>query len=231
MSAAISVRNVTKEFVEGPNRVQVLHGVDFDVQQGEVVLLMGPSGSGKTTLLSIMGCILRATSGSVQVAGSEVATLSERELPAIRLQNIGFIFQGFNLFPTLTVGENVELALDLKGVRGSKAKQEAGWLLDQVGLAAKRDSFPSDLSGGQKQRVAIARALSGSPSVILADEPTAALDSQSGRNVMEMMHALAHKHGRGVVVVTHDSRVLEFGDRIVHMEDGRIAEALTEAAA
>ena len=167
----------------------------------------------------------------MQVAGREVATLSERELPAIRLQNIGFIFQGFNLFPTLTVGENVELALDLKGVRGSKAKQEAGWLLDQVGLAAKRDSFPSDLSGGQKQRVAIARALSGSPSVVLADEPTAALDSQSGRNVMEMMHELAHKHGRGVVVVTHDSRVLEFGDRIVHMEDGRIAEALTEAAA
>ena len=231
MSSAISVRNVTKEFVEGPNRVQVLHGVDFDVEQGEVVLLMGPSGSGKTTLLSIMGCILRATSGSVQVAGREVATLSERELPAIRLKNIGFIFQGFNLFPTLTVGENVELALDLKGVRGSKAKKEAGWLLDQVGLAAKRDSFPSDLSGGQKQRVAIARALSGSPSVILADEPTAALDSQSGRNVMEMMHELAHKHGRGVVVVTHDSRVLEFGDRIVHMEDGRIAEAMTEAAA
>ena len=231
MSSAISVRNVTKEFIEGVNRVQVLHGVDFDVEQGEVVLLMGPSGSGKTTLLSIMGCILRATSGSVQVAGRDVATLSERELPPIRLQNIGFIFQGFNLFPTLTVGENVELALDLKGVRGSKAKEEAGWLLDQVGLAAKRDSFPSDLSGGQKQRVAIARALSGSPSVILADEPTAALDSQSGRNVMEMMHELAHKHGRGVVVVTHDSRVLEFGDRIVHMEDGRIAEAMTEAAA
>lgn len=231
MSSAISVRNVTKEFVEGPNRVQVLHGVDFDVEQGEVVLLMGPSGSGKTTLLSIMGCILRATSGSVELAGREVATLSERELPAIRLENIGFIFQGFNLFPTLTVGENVELALDLKGVRGWKAKKEAGWLLDQVGLTAKRDSFPSDLSGGQKQRVAIARALSGSPSVILADEPTAALDSQSGRNVMEMMHELAHKHGRAVVVVTHDSRVLEFGDRIVHMEDGRIAEAMTKAAA
>jgi putative ABC transport system ATP-binding protein len=231
MSSAISVRNVTKEFVEGPNRVQVLHGVDFDVKQGEVVLLMGPSGSGKTTLLSIMGCILRATSGSVQIAGREVASLSERDLPSVRLQNIGFIFQGFNLFPTLTVGENVELALDLKGVRGTKAKDEARWLLEQVGLAAKWDAFPADLSGGQKQRVAIARALSGSPGVILADEPTAALDSQSGRNVMEMMRELAHKHGRGVVVVTHDSRVLEYGDRIVHMEDGRIAEALTEAAA
>jgi len=231
MSAAISVRDVTKVFVEGPHQVPVLQGVDFDVEQGEVVLLMGPSGSGKTTLLSIMGCILRATSGSVRVAGREVATLSERELPGVRLQNIGFIFQGFNLFPTLTVGENVELALDLKGIRGTKAKGEARRLLEQVGLAAKYDSFPSDLSGGQKQRVAIARALSGSPGVILADEPTAALDSHSGRNVMEMMRDLARKHGRGVVVVTHDSRVLEFGDRIVHMEDGRIAEAAAEVAA
>lgn len=231
MSSAISVRNVTKEFVEGPNRVQVLHGVDFDAEQGEVALLMGPSGSGKTTLLSIMGCILRATSGSVQIAGREVADLAERELPGVRLGNIGFIFQGFNLFPTLTVSENVELALDLKGIRGTKAKDEARWLLEQVGLAAKWDAFPADLSGGQKQRVAIARALSGSPGVVLADEPTAALDSQSGRNVMEMMRELAHRHGRGVVVVTHDSRVLEYGDRIVHMEDGRIAETMTEAAA
>src|SRR5215831_17935108 len=156
MEAAISVRGVTKEFVEGPNRIPVLHGIDFDVEQGEVVMLMGPSGSGKTTLLSIMGCILRATWGSVQVAGREVANLSERELPEIRLQHIGFVFQGFNLFPTLTVGENVELALDLKGIRGAKAKGESRRLLEQVGLAAKYNSFPSDLSGGQKQRVAIA---------------------------------------------------------------------------
>jgi len=231
MEAAISVRGVTKEFVEGPNRIPVLHGVDFDVEQGEVVLLMGPSGSGKTTLLSIMGCILRATSGSVKVAGREVANLDERDLPNVRLKNIGFIFQGFNLFPTLTVGENVELALDLKGTRGAKAIEESRRLLKQVGLAEKFDAFPSDLSGGQKQRVAIARALSGSPGVILADEPTAALDSHSGRNVMEMMRALASEHGRGVVVVTHDSRVLEFGDRIVHMEDGRIVQAAEEEAA
>jgi len=231
MIPAISVRDVTKVFIEGPNQVPVLHGVDFEVEQGEVVLLMGPSGSGKTTLLSIMGCILRATTGSVKVAGREVANLDERELPAVRLKNIGFIFQGFNLFPTLTVGENVELALDLKGIRGAKAKGESRRLLEQVGLAAKYNSFPSDLSGGQKQRVAIARALSGSPGVILADEPTAALDSHSGRNVMEMMRELAQTHGRGVVVVTHDSRVLEFGDRIVGMEDGRIAEALAEDAA
>src|SRR3974377_1933237 len=173
MSAAISVRDVTKEFVEGPNRVPVLHGVDFDVEQGEVVLLMGPSGSGKTTLLSIMGCILRATSGSVKIAGREVASLDERELPGGRLKNIGFIFQGVNLFPTLTVGENVELALDLKGIRGAKAKVESRRLLEQGGLDDKYEWLPSDLSGGQKQRVAVARALSGSRGVILGDEPTA----------------------------------------------------------
>jgi putative ABC transport system ATP-binding protein len=222
MNPAITVRGVTKVYEEGASRVPALHGIDLDVWPGEVVLLMGPSGSGKTTLLSIMGCILRATSGTVSIAGVEASVLSERELPRIRLAHIGFVFQGFNLFPTLTVGENVELALELKDIRGSKAKQESRSLLEQVGLEQKYDTFPSDLSGGQKQRVAIARALAGSPSVILADEPTAALDSHTGRNVMQMMQDLAHKHGRAVVVVTHDSRVLEFGDRTVRMEDGKI---------
>lgn len=222
MQEVISVRDVTKVYGEGPAQVPALHGVDLQVNRGEVVLLMGPSGSGKTTLLSIMGCILGATSGSVKISGREVTQLSEKELPQIRLQHIGFVFQGFNLFPTLTVGENVELSLDLKGVRGEKARSEARRLLEQVGLAEKYDTFPSDISGGQKQRVAIARALAGSPDLILADEPTAALDSQTGRNVMLMMRELAHKHERAVVVVTHDSRVLEFGDRIVRMEDGRI---------
>jgi len=222
MTAAISVRGVTKVFNEGANRVPVLHGVDLDVANGELVLLMGPSGSGKTTLLSIMGCILRATSGSVRISGIEVAHLSERDLPGIRLRHIGFVFQGFNLFPTLTVGENVELTLDLKGLRGLQAKKEARQLLEQVGLADKYATFPSDLSGGQKQRVAIARALAGSADIILADEPTAALDGHTGRTVMQIMHDLAHEHARSVVVVTHDSRVLEFADRIVRMEDGRI---------
>jgi len=222
MQSAISVRSVTKTYEEGASKVPALQGVDLDVFPGEVVLLMGPSGSGKTTLLSVMGCILRASSGTVRIAGIETAKLSEKELPPIRLEHIGFIFQGFNLFPTLNVGENVEVALDLKGVRGAKAKQEARRLLNLVGLGEKYDTFPSDLSGGQKQRVAVARALSGSPSVILADEPTAALDGHTGRTVMQTMHDLAHRHGRAVVVVTHDSRVLEFGDRLVHMEDGKI---------
>jgi len=147
-------------------------------------------------------------------------------LPAIRLAHIGFVFQGFNLFPTLTAGENVELMLDLKGVAAASAKKRAAELLDQVGLAGKHDSFPADLSGGQKQRVAIARALSGDPGIILADEPTAALDSHTGKNVMEMMSELAHKRGRAVVIVTHDSRVLNFADRIVKIEDGAIAQPL-----
>ena len=228
MQSAITVRNLTKTYEEGSAGNLALRGVDLDVQAGELLLLMGPSGSGKTTLLSIMGCILTATSGSVRIAGREVVGLREKELPGIRLQNIGFVFQGFNLFPTLTAGENVELMLDLKGVSSAKAKTRARELLEQVGLVSKYNSFPADLSGGQKQRVAIARALAGDPQIILADEPTAALDSHTGRNVMEMMSELAHQRGRAVVIVTHDSRVLDFGDRIVKIEDGAIVPSLEQ---
>jgi putative ABC transport system ATP-binding protein len=214
---AVSVRGVSKVYTEGTNQVPALSKIDLDVCNGEVMLLMGPSGSGKTTLLSIMGCILRASSGNITINGHEVSTLPERELPRVRLEHIGFVFQGFNLFPTLTAGENVELALDLKRVRGADAKREARRLLVQVELEHKYDSFPADLSGGQKQRIAIARALAGNPSVILADEPTAALDSHSGQTVMRVLRELAHRNQR-----THDSRVLEFGDRIVTMEDGKL---------
>ena len=225
MQPAIAVRAVQKTYAKGAAGVPALRGVDLDVQPGELVMLMGPSGSGKTTLLSIMGCILSPTSGSVRIAGKEVASLSEKQLPAIRLEHIGFVFQGFNLFPTLTAGENVELMLDLKGIRGDKAKRRSLELLEQVGLAEKYGTFPSDLSGGQKQRVAIARALAGDPQIVLADEPTAALDSQTGRTVMEMMARLAHERDRAVVIVTHDSRVLSFADRIVRIEDGLIADS------
>jgi len=225
MQAAISVRELTKKYEEGSTSTLALHGIDLDVHRGELLMLMGPSGSGKTTLLSIMGCILTATSGSVRVADREVVGLREKDLPQIRLEHIGFVFQGFNLFPTLTAGENVELMLDLKGVSAAKAKKRAQELLDQVGLSEKYGSFPADLSGGQKQRIAIARALAGDPEIILADEPTAALDSQTGRTVMEMMAELAHRRGRSVVIVTHDSRVVSFADRIVKIEDGAIAAA------
>jgi len=223
MESAIAVRQLTKTYTEGNTGTLALSGIDLDVHPGELLMLVGPSGSGKTTLLSIMGCILTASSGSVRIAGREVSTLREKELPAIRLEHIGFVFQGFNLFPTLTAGENVELMLDLKRTPSAKAKNRAHELMDQIGLGDKYDAFPSDLSGGQKQRVAIARALAGDPGIILADEPTAALDSHTGRNVMQQMTELAHQRGRAVVIVTHDSRVLDFADRIVKIEDGAIA--------
>lgn len=225
MQPAIAVREVTKTYTEGAASAPALRGVDMDVEPGELVMLVGPSGSGKTTLLSIMGCILSPSAGSVRIAGKEVGNLGQKQLPGIRLEHIGFVFQGFNLFPTLTAGENVELMLDLKGVRGDAAKKRTGELLEQVGLGEKYNSFPADLSGGQKQRVAIARALAGDPQILLADEPTAALDSQTGRNVIQMMSDLAHARGRGVVVVTHDTRVLEFADRTVRIEDGLIAKS------
>jgi putative ABC transport system ATP-binding protein len=223
MKPAIVVRQLTKTYSEGNTGTLALRGVDLDAHSGELLMLMGPSGSGKTTLLSIMGCILTATSGSVRIAGREVSALREKDLPAIRLEHIGFVFQGFNLFPTLTAGENVELMLDLKRTPAAKAKKRAHELLDQIGLNDKYDAFPADLSGGQKQRVAIARALAGDPGIILADEPTASLDSHTGRNVMRQMTELAHQRGRAVVIVTHDSRVLDFADRIVKIEDGTIA--------
>ena len=223
MNTAISVRDVTKSYAEGTTQVSALRGVNLEVYRGEMVMLIGPSGSGKTTLLSIMGCILSASSGSVEIAGEEIAHLPESELPRVRRDHMGFVFQGFNLFPTLTAGENIELMLDVKGIGGPQARKQSHELLDSLGLADKLDTSPANLSGGQKQRVAIARALAGDPGIILADEPTAALDSHTGRSVMEMLKSLAHERGRAVVVLTHDPRVVEFGDRAIRIEDGLIA--------
>jgi putative ABC transport system ATP-binding protein len=231
MQAAIAVRELTKTYAEGASGVPALRGIDLEVHAGEMVMLVGPSGSGKTTLLSVMGCILSPSTGSVRISGKEVGQLKQKELAPIRLAHIGFVFQGFNLFPTLTAGENVELMLDLKGVRGDTAKTRAQQLLEQVGIGEKYNSFPADLSGGQKQRVAIARALAGEPDIILADEPTAALDSHTGRNVIEMMSELAHRNGRAVVIVTHDSRLLEFADRTIRIEDGLIPQPGSEISA
>src|SRR5260370_32270158 len=191
MQAAIAVRSLTKNYVEGSAGTLALRGIDLDAHGGELLMLMGPSGSGKTTLLSIMGCILTATSGNVRIGGTEVTSLRGKELPAIRLQHIGFVVQGFNLFPTLTAGENVELMLDLKGVSAAAAKKRAKELLEQVGLGAKYGAFPADLSGGQKQRVAIARALAGDRAISLADGAAAAVDLRTGRNVMEMRSELS----------------------------------------
>lgn len=216
-------RGLSKLYREGANVLRALSDVNLDIHPGQLTLLMGPSGSGKTTLLSILGCILRASEGRLELLGEDVTSLPEKELPRIRREAIGFVFQGFNLFPALSAAENVALAMDVRGVRGQQARQRAEELLAEVGLQDRMHAFPPDLSGGQKQRVAIARALAGNPPILLADEPTAALDSTSGRAVIELLQRLAHHHGRAVVMVTHDPRVLSYGDRILHLEDGRLA--------
>ncbi|MEK7865345.1 MAG: ABC transporter ATP-binding protein [Planctomycetota bacterium] len=215
--------DLTKAFREGREGVPVLRGVTLSLAPGEVVVLEGPSGSGKTTLLSILGCILTPTSGRVVVEGREVDPRRSDLLPAIRRRSIGFVFQQFNLFPALTALENVEYALNIKGVLGPAAREEALRLVETVGLGDRRDFLPCDLSGGQKQRVAIARALSGRPSTILADEPTANLDSQVGAQVLDLFRSLAKRDGRALLVVTHDPKVRAICDRVIAIRDGRLA--------
>lgn len=221
-TATLQARGLRKVYAQGEAAMVALQHVDLDVYSGELTLLMGPSGSGKTTLLSILGALLRPTSGSVSIDGQSIDGLRDRALSEFRLRNIGFVFQGFNLFPTLSAVQNVELALDLRGIKGAEARRQATGWLEQVGLAAKLHTHPGELSGGQKQRVAIARALAGNPSILLADEPTAALDSVSGHSVMQVMQRLAREAGRAVVIVTHDARMQPYSDRIIHMEDGLI---------
>lgn len=219
---AIQAKGLEMVFPVGDQTFKVLKGIDLDIQTGDIELLMGPSGSGKTTLLSILGGILTPTSGQVSLLGQTITGLSRHKLSKFRLQHIGFIFQGFNLFPALTAVENIQAILDLKGIRGRAAKKEALKLLKQVGLADKTRSLPRDLSGGQKQRVAIARALAGKPKLILADEPTAALDSQRGHAIMELLRKLAKEEGCTVLMVTHDARIMDIADRVVYVEDGLI---------
>ncbi len=221
-SPSIALTGVCKAFGSGQNRTVALDSVDLAVAPGEIVLLMGPSGSGKTTLLSIMGCILKPDQGSVRVAGTETTGCSQEELARIRLAHIGFIFQEYHLFNTLSAVQNVMVSLDLKGISGPQAMESAARTLELVGLGQRLGEYPENLSGGQKQRLAIARALAGGPEIILADEPTAALDSENGRNVLEILHGLAHRDGRTVIIVTHDPRISTYADRIVTIEDGRV---------
>lgn len=225
MGPIAELRRISKMYGTGETAVSALSEADLEVHPGEVVLIEGPSGSGKTTLLSILGLLLRPSSGQVIVSGKSVSDLDERELPPIRAKTFGFIFQGFNLFPALTALENVSLAIQMKSGRArSSAMREASRLLHAVGLGDRMNHLPQDLSGGQKQRVAIARALGGDPPLILGDEPTAALDSKTALGVMDLLGGLARNEGRGIVVVTHDSRLERYADRVVRVEDGRVAE-------
>jgi putative ABC transport system ATP-binding protein len=215
-------RNITKTIQTGAGDLHILKGVSLDLRPGELTLLMGPSGSGKTTLLSILGCILSATSGELHLAGQQAVGKSSEGLADLRRERIGFVFQGYNLFPTLTAAENVMVALDVRNARTSDPVETAHEALRKVGLGHRIHTYPSKLSGGEKQRVAIARSLAGSPAVVLADEPTAALDSENGKAVMELLAEVAKDPTRAVLAVTHDHRTLAYADRIIRIEDGRI---------
>jgi putative ABC transport system ATP-binding protein len=223
LKKVLEARSVEKVFEEGSQKVEVLRGVSMEVGEGEVVALEGPSGSGKTTLLSILGCILTPTRGEVRVAGEAIDLSRPDQLREVRRKSIGFVFQQYNLFPALTALENVEYALNVKGRLGRAAHDEAASVLDRVGLGDRMHFLPRDLSGGQKQRVAIARALAGSPAVLLADEPTANLDSVVGVQVLELFRDLARRESKGLLIVTHDPKVRDIADRVVGIRDGRLA--------
>lgn len=218
----LEAKGIVKVFGTGAGEVKVLKGIDLQLRSGELTLLMGPSGSGKTTLLSILGCILTPTEGDLEVAGNSTEGLDAEGLADVRRKNVGFVFQGYNLFPTMTATENVMLALDVRSALVVDAPAHAVGALDAVGLAHRATAFPSKLSGGEKQRVAIARALAGSPSVILADEPTAALDAENGRAVMALLSEVAKDPNRAVLAVTHDHRTIPYADRVIRIEDGYI---------
>jgi putative ABC transport system ATP-binding protein len=209
--------------------VHALKDVSLTLSSGKLTILMGPSGSGKTTLLSILGCMLAPTGGTVRICGTSTSGAHPEELAKIRRQHIGFVFQSYHLFSTLTAAENVRLALDVRGEQGREAIAKTEEVLASVGLASKTGSFPRELSGGEQQRVAIARAIIAEPSAILADEPTAALDSANGQTTMAILSAIAKERDRAVLVVTHDPRLFEFADRILHIEDGSLTrEELTD---
>ncbi len=220
----LRARGLTKIFGAGETAVRAVDEVDLDVRPNELVLIMGPSGSGKTTLLTMLGGLLRPTKGSILIDGRDITRMGAADLVRVRRGAVGFIFQSFNLWEALTVQENVELVLNMAGTAGGAARARAAALLTERGLGARLKFRARDLSGGEKQRVSIARALANEPRLLLADEPTANLDSRHGRDVMQLLRGLAHADGRAVVVVSHDQRVREVADRVLWLEDGRFRE-------
>src|SRR5258708_25263271 len=223
-SSAVSCRRVKKEFGQGENRALVLRGVDFDVRFGEMTLLVGPSGCGKTTLLSVIAGLLEATDGEISVLGEDMQDLSGTDSVLFRRKNLGFVFQQYNLLPALTAAENAAVPLLAAGMPRKRAVAQASDLLADLGLEQRLHALPSQLSGGQQQRVALARALVHEPRLIVCDEPTSALDHETGRAVMDLLTKVAVREDRAGIVVTHDSRVFDFADRIAHMDDGRIVK-------
>jgi putative ABC transport system ATP-binding protein len=218
----IRIRNLRKTFGEGETRVDAVRGLDLELERGEIVLVMGPSGSGKTTFLSMLGGLLRVSEGEIWIDGTNIAALGERELPPFRARTFGFIFQDFNLVAALSSRENVEVALNIAGEKGRRARTRAHALLESMGLAARLDFPIEKLSGGEKQRVAIARAVANRPALILADEPTANLDSHHGAETMRLLRRLVKEETTTVVIVSHDQRLREVADRVLWLEDGQL---------
>lgn len=225
----LEVRGLTKRYGSGSTEVLAVQDVSLLVKPGEIVLIMGPSGSGKTTLLSMLGALLRPTEGTIRVNDALVSELSEKSLPGIRLRTFGFVFQGFNLLSSLTVLENVAIAAKLAGVGAREARAKAARILGGLGLSQRLSFLPEKLSGGEKQRVAIARALVNDPAMILADEPTANLDSRIGHEIMRLLRRIGKEQNRSAVIVSHDQRIKDIADRLLWLEDGRFKEILTMA--
>jgi len=218
----VRCRNVVKSYGSGSSKVMALRGIDLDVRKGELLMLVGPSGCGKTTLISVIAGILNQDSGDCRVLGENLLAMGQRRKTKFRGHNVGFVFQAFNLLPALSAAENVAVPLLINGVSRSKAIAKAKDILARVGLGDRTHSLPAEFSGGQQQRVAIARALVHEPKLIVCDEPTSALDHETGHKVMDLLREVALGEGRSLVIVTHDSRIFEFADRIARMDDGRI---------
>ncbi len=218
----ITCRNVVKTYGSGNAEVHALRGVDLDVYPGEITMLVGPSGCGKTTLLSVIAGILKPTSGSVVALGTELTSLNSWRRTAFRRQNVGFVFQQFNLLPALTAAENASVPLVIQGYSKHRAVAQAKELLTKIGMGQRLSNLPGNLSGGQQQRVAIARALVHHPHLLVCDEPTSALDAKTGHTILELLRSIAIEGDRAVIIVTHDSRIFEFADTLARMDDGRI---------
>ncbi len=222
INQAVNIQNLAHFFGEGKLKKQILFDINLTLGSGEVIILKGPSGSGKTTLLTLMGGLRSPQAGSLKVFGNELVGANREQLVQIR-RNIGYIFQAHNLLSSLTAKQNVQMSLELHdGIKGTQIADRAISMLEAVGLGERIDYYPKNLSGGQKQRVAIARALVSHPKMVLADEPTAALDSKSGRDVVELMQQLAREQGCTILIVTHDNRILDVADRLIELEDGKI---------
>ncbi len=228
-TATLDVQHVSKVYGQGETQVRAVEDVSLTVAPGEIVLIMGPSGSGKTTLLSMLGALLRPTEGRITLNGEDLTSAGEGRLPGIRLRHFGFVFQDFNLLSALSALENVAIVAQLAGLRNGAARKKAAEVLVALGLGKRLDFLPEKLSGGEKQRVAIARALVNDPALILADEPTANLDSKIGHEIMHVLRRIAKEQGRSVVIVSHDQRIKDIADRVLWLEDGRFKEMVTMA--